>query len=114
MKLNIFGYKITIDKNFKDDAEVPTEVKEAIEVLKSYGIKAGTSNAQKEAAAKATQAKKDKALKKISNAIFELVEENQKLSNYAIAKKSGCSINTIKKYKNYVDEQIEIIKNSPF
>jgi len=109
MKLNIFGYQISIDKKFADDAEVPLEVREAIETLKSYGIKSGTSDAQKRAAAKASLAKKEKTLKKISIAIFMLEEENKKLTNYAIAKRSGCSINTIKKYK-----QIEMAQNSPF
>jgi len=114
MKLNIFGYQISIDKKFADDANTPTEVREAIETLKSYGIKSGSSADQKRAAAKASLAKKEKALEKISIAIFELVEECQKLSNYAIAKRSGCSINTIKKYKDFVKEQIEMAQNSPF
>jgi len=114
MKLNIFGYQISIDKKFADDAEVPLEVKKAIEILKSYGIKSGSSADQKRAAAKATQAKKDKALEKISTAIFMLEEEDKKLTNYAIAKRSGCSINTIKKYKDFVKEQIEMAQNSPF
>jgi len=51
-----------------------------------------------EAMRKATLARTEQAKDKIQNAINLLKLENKNISNYAISKISGCSINTVKKY----------------
>jgi len=55
-----------------------------------------------EAMQKATDTRINKAKEKILNAINLLRIENKNISNYAIAKISGCSINTVKKYKTKI------------
>lgn len=52
-----------------------------------------------EAMQKATNARIEQAKEKILNAINLLRLENKNISNYAISKVSGCSINTVRKYR---------------
>ena len=61
------------------------------------------SRAKSDAAATATKVRSDKAKKKINEAVKSLKldlkrEHIKKISYYAIAKKSGSHINTVKKY----------------
>ena len=46
------------------------------------------------------KAKIEQTQRKLSQAIKEIEQENGSLSNYNITKKSGLSINTIKKYQS--------------
>jgi len=82
MKLTLFGYSIIIEKISEMDTCEKKEV----------------SQAKKSAAKKATKVRSDNAKKKIENAMNILRFEGKNLSNYAISKESGCSINTVKKY----------------
>ena len=99
MKFEVFGYRIEIDKKLESDNNIPKDLQEAIKIFEKYGQKVGSSDAQKRAAAKATATRQKRAKEKIQNAINILRLENKNLSNYAIAKVSGCSINTVKKYR---------------
>jgi Ni,Fe-hydrogenase III large subunit len=66
------------------------------------------SQAKTEATEKATKARSDKAREKIKKAVFELERELmrgniKKVSHFAISKKSGVHINTVKKYSYFVE-----------
>ena len=105
MKFEIMGYNIEISKKLQSNETLPEDLQNAIAVLKKYGKKVGSSEAQKKAAAKATSTREQKAKKKIENAINLLRLENKNISEYAVAKKSGCSINTVKKYRDFINKQ---------
>ena len=104
MKFEVFGYKIEISKKSQNNEALPKDLQEAIKIFEKYGKKIGSSDAQKRAAAIATATRQKKAKEKIQNAINILRLENKNLSNYAIAKVSGCSINTVKKYRKLWSE----------
>lgn len=104
MKFEIMGYTIEINKRLTDNTELPQELQEAIKTLEKYGKRVGASEAQKKAVATATKAREQKAKEKIQNAINLLRLENKNISEYAIAKTSGCSINTVKKYRDFIKE----------
>lgn len=66
------------------------------------------STAKREATEKATKARSDKAREKIKTAVIELERELmrgniKKVSHFAISKKSGVHINTVKKYSYFVE-----------
>ena len=105
MKFEVFGYNIEVSKKLQNNEALPADLQEAIAVLERYGKKVGSSEAQKKAAAKATATREQKAKKKIENAINLLRFENKNISEYAVAKKSGCSINTVKKYRDFINKQ---------
>ena len=105
MKLKLFGYSINITKELENNADMPQDLKEAIETIKRYGVKAGSTKKQREASAKATKIRQDRAKEKIINAINILRMENKPMSEYAIAKMSGCSINTIKRHRDFIEVQ---------
>jgi len=106
MKFEVFGYNIEINKKLNsDNKELPQELQDAINTLEKYGKKIGSSEAQQKAAAKATQTRQQKAKEKIQNSINLLRLENKNISEYAIAKNSGCSINTVKKYREFIKKQ---------
>ena len=103
MKFEIMGYTIEINKKLTNNKELPQELQNAIKTLEKYGKQVGASEAQKKAVATATKAREKKAKEKIQNAINLLRLENKNISEYAIAKTSGCSINTVKKYRNFIN-----------
>ncbi len=104
MKFEMLGYKINITKeDIPEEAEA--EIKKALETLQKYSIDKQVSILQKQAMKKATQSRTDKAKRKIENAINLLRLEGKNISEYAIAKKSGCSINTVKKYREFIQKQ---------
>ena len=105
MKFEIMGYNIEISKKLQSNETLPEDLQNAIAVLERYGKKIGSSEAQKKAAAKATATREQKAKEKIENAINLLRFENKNISEYAVAKKSGCSINTVKKYRDFINKQ---------
>ena len=105
MKFEIFGFKIDISKGLSNNSELPQDLKEALAVIQSYGIKSGSSDAQKEASRKATATRSKKAKDKIINAVNMLRLEGVNITEYSVAKKSGCSINTVKKYRDFIKDQ---------
>jgi len=102
MKFEVFGYNIEVSKKLTGNEKLPADLQEAIAVLEKYGKKIGSSDAQKRAAAKATSARSTRAKEKIQNAINILRMEGKNISEYAISKQSGCSINTAKKYREFI------------
>jgi len=71
MKFQVFGYTISIQK---------TEI-------------------ANRATKKATNVRVEKAKQKIIDTVEELKAENKKITQYAVSKRSGVSVNTVKKYK---------------
>ncbi len=63
------------------------------------------SHKKQKAASNATKLRVKKAKEKIENAINILRMENKKITEYAVAKVSGCSINTVKKYRDFINGQ---------
>ncbi len=63
------------------------------------------SHKKQKAATNATKLRVKKAKEKIENAVNILRMENKKISEYAVAKVSGCSINTVKKYRDFINGQ---------
>ena len=106
MNFEAFGYKINIMKSGSEDT--PRELQEAIKILEKYNMKVSESSAsQKDAVAKATRTRVNTAKRKIEDAVNILRLENKSISEYAIAKQSGCSINTVKKYRDFINAQKE-------
>lgn len=104
MKLNLFGYTISIKQELENE-DIPQELKDAISIIKKYGTKSISTQKQQLAAKKATQLRVNKAKKKIENAVNILRMENQKITQSKVAKISGCSINTVRKYKTFIEQQ---------
>ena len=77
MKIQIFGYTVIIMK----------------------------TKIMNKATTKATDTRVQKAKQKIIDAVAEIREEHGKLTMYAVSKRSGVSINTVKKYKELLDEE---------
>lgn len=90
MEFNFFGYKFSI-KSANDQPVETVEVKTS-------------SYAQRSSAAKATAKRSRNAKFKIIDAVSQINQEKGKLSMYNVAKVSGCSINTVKKYKKLIKE----------
>ncbi len=63
------------------------------------------SHKKKKAASDATKLRVKKAKQRIENAVNILRMENKNISEYAVAKVSGCSINTVKKYRDFINGQ---------
>jgi MinD-like ATPase involved in chromosome partitioning or flagellar assembly len=63
------------------------------------------SQKKSNAAKKATELRAKMAREKIVNAINILRMENRNITEYAVAKVSGCSINTVKKYREFIRGQ---------
>jgi len=104
MRLNLFGYTISIQQNLENE-NIPQDLKDAINTIKKYGKKSTSTNKQKRAAQKATQLRVEQAKKKIENAINILRLENQTITQAKVAEVSGCSINTVRKYKEFIYKQ---------
>lgn len=66
-------------------------LKDSVKIIKP-------SKKKTEAASTATQARTKRAKEKITNAINILRMENKPITAYSIAKESGVSFNTVKKY----------------
>ena len=105
MKINVFGYTISINKSLIEDENTPEELKKAIEVIESYGLKAKSTAKQQKSAQRATKVRSDRARAKIENAINLLRIENKDINCNSVAVVSGCSINTVRKYKEMIDNQ---------
>ena len=97
MAFTLFGYKIQSLKEVEGQ-------KLEIEKLKVKPTSKATDK-QTTAAAKATAIRTTRAKEKIVNAVNLLRLEGKNISEYAVAKESGCSINTVKKYREFIDLQ---------
>ena len=69
--------------------------------FKFFGYKI-TIEKEGEKQKKATQAKISTTMKKIERGIKNLQKKNVKYSEYKLQKETGLSINTIKKYRSYI------------
>jgi len=98
MKLELFGYIITIKKKALEDTELPTDLQEALKILQKYAYKPHTSPKKTEAAHRATQVRQERVKRKIENAVNLLRLEGKKITPYAVSKVAGVSYNTAKKY----------------
>lgn len=105
MKIEVFGYTISINKGLLTDENTPEELKRAIETIEKYGLKAKSTAKQQKSAQKATEIRSDKARAKITNAINLLRLEQKPINCNSVAIASGCSINTVRKYKDIIEKQ---------
>lgn len=105
MKIEVFGYTISINRGLMEDENTPDELKRAIEIIEKYGLKAKSTSSQRKSAQRATKIRSDKAREKITNAINILRIENKPINCNSVAIVSGCSINTVRKYKEMIDNQ---------
>ena len=98
MKLELFGYTITIEQKALQDKELPQDLQEALKVLEKYGYKPDVSPRKTEAARHATQVRQNRTREKIQNAINLLRLEGKEITPYRVAKTANVSYNTAKKY----------------
>ncbi len=98
MKLELFGYTVTIEKKALEDKELPEDLKQALQVLQKYGYKPSVSPKKTEAAKRATAVRQAKVQEKIQNAINLLQMEGKEITVYQVAKTAGISYNTARKY----------------
>lgn len=70
-----------------------------------FGIKITIGDSRKTALSKSgAAAKKETTKQKLSNALQQMQNQNIKYSEYKLQQMSGLSINTIKKYRIYIEE----------
>ena len=105
MKFNKLGYRINIEKENITDADARAEIEKALAILEKYSVSDQISAMRAKSVAKATKVRQDTAKRKIEDAVNLLRLENRNISEYAVAKKSGCSINTVKKYREFIRSQ---------
>ena len=98
MKLDIFGYTVTIEKKALQDEQLPADLQEALKVLEKYSYKAPPSKKKTKSAHRATAIRQQRAKEKIQNAINLLKLEGKEITPYRIAKTAGVSYNTARKY----------------
>ncbi len=101
----MFGYKVNIEKENITDADARAEIEKALAILEKYSVSDQISAMRAKSVAKATKVRQDTAKRKIEDAVNLLRLENRNISEYAVAKKSGCSINTVKKYREFIRSQ---------
>lgn len=114
MKLRIYGHQVTIPDALLKDERMTPELREAIKVMISIGYEVETSHRQTRASKIATKTRSDNARAKITNAINIIRAENKSINCNSVAVESGCSINTVRKYKQMIDlqenERLDILK----
>jgi len=98
MKLELFGYTITIEKKALEDKSLPADLQQALKTLAKYGYKPTVSPKKTDAAKRATAVRQKRTKEKIQNAINLLKLEGKEITAYAVAKVAGVSYNTAKKY----------------
>ena len=101
MEFEVFGYKISIEKKAlkdKESREMPNDLRWALEILEKYGKKLPPSKKKVESAKRASKIKADRTKEKVINAINLLRLQGEKITPYKVAKISGVSYNTAKKY----------------
>ncbi len=112
MRLRIYGHQVTIPDALLKDERMTEELREAIKVMVSIGYEVDTSHRQTRASKIATRARTEKALEKITNAINILRMESRNINCNSVAIESGCSINTVTKYKEMIDIQNKIMQEA--
>jgi Fic family protein len=99
MRFELFGYVIDIEKKaLKEKEEMPQDLKWALEVIEKYGAKIPPSKKKVESAKRASKIKADRAKEKVINAINLLRLQGEEITPYKVAKITGISYNTAKKY----------------
>lgn len=104
MTFEVFGITVTISKK----ESMPDEVERALETLKKYGVEKVSSKKQLEAQKRARSENIRKAREKIENAVNLLRMQNKAINMNSVAVASGCSINTVRKYRDFIQKQSEI------
>lgn len=104
MTFEVFGITVTISKK----ESMPDEVEKALEVLKKYGVEKVSSKKQLEAQKRAREQNSRNAREKIENAVNLLRIENKAINMRTVSIASGCSINTVRKYRDFIQKQSEI------
>lgn len=97
--------KLIEEFNKEPSLELSKELVEELSHLINNGKEVKYSHKKSNAAKKATELRAKMAREKIVNAINILRMENRKITEYAVAKVSGCSINTVKKYRDFIQGQ---------
>jgi len=96
MKFEFFGYKIQVSK--KDEEEL----EQAKQILHKYGFRAVRETKDKskkiESMKKANQVRTNEVKQKIDKAMKTLKFQDKKITAYMLAKESGVSQPTAKKY----------------
>ena len=101
MEIEVFGYKISIEKKAlrdKNAGEMPNDLRWALEVLEKYGKKIPASAKKVESAKRASRIKADRTKEKVINAVNLLRLQGEEITAYRVAKTAGISYNTAKKY----------------
>ena len=88
--------------NASKDLNVATLLVEKISHQLNNGKEVKYSTKKQLAASNATKLRVKRAKQRIENAVNILRMENKNITMYAVAKVSGCSINTVKKYKDFI------------
>jgi hypothetical protein len=91
--------------NKKPSLEVSKKIVDELMHQINNGKEVKYSQKKSNAAKKATKFRAKMAREKIVNAINILRMENKNITEYAVAKVSGCSINTVKKYREFIKGQ---------
>ena len=112
MKLELIGHQIVISDNLLKEDRLPSAVREALELIISLSNKPQSTFRQTRASKIATNTRITKSRKKITDAINLLRLENKNINCNSVAVISGCSINTVKKYKEMIDIQNKIMHES--
>ena len=60
MKIDVFGYTISINKALIEDENTPADLKKAIEIIEHYGLKAKSTEKQKKSAERATKVRSER------------------------------------------------------
>lgn len=92
----------------KHNAYFGIDVFVTLQIWKKYGVEKVSSKKQLEAQKRARAVNSDNARKKIENAINVLRIENKAINMNSVAVASGCSINTVRKYRDFIQKQSEI------
>ena len=95
--------------NSSKSLDLASSIVEQISHHLNNGKEVKYSHKKQKAATNATKLRVKKAKEKIENAVNILRMENKNISEYAVAKVSGCSINTVKKYREFINGQQVIV-----
>ncbi len=91
--------------NSEKSLDIANSIVEQISHHLNNGKELKYSHKKQKAATNATKLRVKMAKERIVNAVNILRIENKNISEYAVAKVSGCSINTVKKYRDFINGQ---------
>lgn len=103
MKIFLENLREELESNSNNDLKIRI-IKE---MLHRYDIRKAEkfkSERKTKSALNATEHRSKLARDKITNAVNILRMENKKINMNSVAKLSGCSINTVKKYKDFIEK----------